>query len=305
MSSQKTERLINLTLALLATKRYLTKSEIFKSVTGYSGSPETMERMFERDKDELRSMGVEIEVKGLDPLFEDDQGYLIRTETFQLNGNEFAADELLYLTMAANLWHDSALSNDSKAALLKIQSLSGPIEFNAINFPVVRDSESSQMLATAFEAIEKLKKLSFKYNGNQRSVEPLGMFMRSGFWYLVAQDDRVIKSFKMVRVESKISIEDRTFIKLEGFDLTAYLERYSEEEIFEAEILVRKEQAYSLRSKYSVNDHDSEWDLMFISYSYEPELIENLLWHGQNIIVRKPQSLRDSIVSRLEEFIDG
>jgi proteasome accessory factor B len=305
MSSQKTERLINLTLALLATKRYLTKSEIFKSVTGYSGSPETMERMFERDKDELRNMGVEIEVKGLDPLFEDDQGYLIRTETFQLNGNEFAADELLYLTMAANLWHDSALSNDSKAALLKIQSLSGPIEFNAINFPVVRDSESSQMLATAFEAIEKLKKLSFKYNGNQRSVEPLGMFMRSGFWYLVAQDDKVIKSFKLVRVESKISIEDRTFIKPEGFDLTAYLERYSEEEIFEAEILVRKEQAYSLRSKYSVKEHDSEWDLMFIPYSYEPEIIENLLWHGQNIIVRKPQSLRDSIVSRLEEFIDG
>jgi proteasome accessory factor B len=305
MSSQKTERLINLTLALLATKRYLTKSEIFKSVTGYSGSPETMERMFERDKDELRNMGVEIEVKGLDPLFEDDQGYLIRTETFQLNGNEFAADELLYLTMAANLWHDSALSNDSKAALLKIQSLSGPIEFNAINFPVVRDSESSQMLATAFEAIEKLKKLSFKYNGNQRSVEPLGMFMRSGFWYLVAQDDKVVKSFKLVRVESKISIEERTFIKPKGFDLTAYLERYSEEEIFEAEILVRKEQAYSLRSKYSVKEHDSEWDLMFIPYSYEPEIIENLLWHGQNIIVRKPQSLRDSIVSRLEEFIDG
>ena len=305
MSSQKTERLINLTLALLATKRYLTKSEIFKSVTGYSGSPETMERMFERDKDELRNMGVEIEVKGLDPLFEDDQGYLIRTETFQLNGNEFAADELLYLTMAANLWHDSALSNDSKAALLKIQSLSGPIEFNAINSPVVRDSESSQMLATAFEAIEKLKKLSFKYNGNQRSVEPLGMFMRSGFWYLVAQDDKVIKSFKLVRVESKISIEDKTFIKPEGFDLTTYLERYSEEEIFEAEIFVRKEQAYSLRSKYSVKDHDSEWDLMFIPYSYEPEIIENLLWHGQNIIVRKPQSLRDSIVSRLEEFIDG
>ncbi len=264
-----------------------------------------MERMFERDKDELRNMGVEIEVKGLDPLFEDDQGYLIRTETFQLNGNEFAADELLYLTMAANLWHDSALSNDSKAALLKIQSLSGPIEFNAINSPVVRDNESSQMLTTAFEAIEKLKKLSFKYNGIQRIVEPLGMFMRSGFWYLVAQDKKVIKSFKLVRIEAKISIEDGTFLKPEGFDLTAYLKKYSEEEIFEAEILVRKEQAYSLRSKYSVKEHDSEWDLMFIPYSYEPEIIENLLWHGQNIIVRKPQSLRDSIVSRLEEFIDG
>jgi proteasome accessory factor B len=305
MSSQKTERLINLTLALLATKRYLTKSEIFKSVTGYSGSPETMERMFERDKDELRSMGVEIEVKGLDPLFEDDQGYLIRTETFQLNGNEFASDELLYLTMAANLWHDSALSNDSKGALLKIQSLSGPIEFNVFNSPVVRDNENSQMLATAFEAIEKHKKLSFKYNGSQRSVMPLGMFMRSGFWYLVAQDEKVIKSFKLVRIEAKISTEDGAFLKPEGFDLTDYLKKYTEEEEFEAEILVRKEQAYSLRSKHLVKEYDSEWDLMFIPYSYEPEIIENLLWHGQNIIVRKPLSLRDSIVSRLEEFING
>lgn len=68
MSSQKTERLINLTLALLATKRHLTKSEIFNQVAGYSGSPETMERMFERDKDELRNLGIQIEVKGIDPL---------------------------------------------------------------------------------------------------------------------------------------------------------------------------------------------------------------------------------------------
>jgi len=305
MSSQKTERLINLTLALLATKRYLTKSEIFKSVTGYSGTPETMERMFERDKDELRNMGVEIEVKGLDPLFEDDQGYLIRSETFQLSGNEFASDELLYLTMAANLWHDSALSNDSKAALLKIQSLSGPIEFNAFNSPVVRDNENSQMLATAFEAIEKCKKLSFKYNDNHRIVEPLGMFMSSGFWYLVAQDEKIVKSFKLVRIESKIAMDAGSFQKLEGFDLSSYLKRYSEEEIIQAEILVRKEQAYSLRSKYLVKEFDSEWDLMSIPYSYEPEMIEILLWHGQNIIVKNPQPLRNSIVSRLGEFING
>jgi proteasome accessory factor B len=56
--SRKIERLINLTIALLATKRYLTKSEIFNSVEGYEGSPETKERMFERDKDDLRSLGI-------------------------------------------------------------------------------------------------------------------------------------------------------------------------------------------------------------------------------------------------------
>ena len=94
MSDQKTERLINLTLALLSSKRYLTKSEIFNNVAGYSGSPETMERMFERDKDELRNLGIRIEVRALDPLFEDDQGYLIDSDTFQINPNDFSQEEI-------------------------------------------------------------------------------------------------------------------------------------------------------------------------------------------------------------------
>jgi predicted DNA-binding transcriptional regulator YafY len=60
-----------------------------------------------------------------------------------------------------------------------------------------------------------------------------------------------------------------------------------------------------LRSKYPVQEYDSEWDLMQIPYSYEPEIIEILLWHGQNIIVKKPEKLRNSIISRLQEFVDG
>jgi proteasome accessory factor B len=161
------------------------------------------------------------------------------------------------------------------------------------------------MLTTAFEAIEQLKQLSFTYNGSDRIVEPLGMFMRSGFWYLVAKDNQVIKSFKLVRIESKISTLAGSFKKPEGFDLNDYLRRYNEEEVINAEILVRKDQAYSLRSKYQVKEFDSEWDSMVVPYSYEPEIVENLLWHGQNIIVKKPQSLRSTVISRLEEFING
>jgi len=50
MSSAKTERLVNLTMALLASQRFIKKSEIFRKVAGYSGSQETKERMFERDR---------------------------------------------------------------------------------------------------------------------------------------------------------------------------------------------------------------------------------------------------------------
>jgi len=58
MADTKTERLVNLTLALLASKRFLKKSEILRTVAGYEGSAESMDRMFERDKDDLRALGI-------------------------------------------------------------------------------------------------------------------------------------------------------------------------------------------------------------------------------------------------------
>ena len=77
MVDKKAERLINLTIALLAANRYLKKSEIFKSVEGYSGTADSMDRMFERDKNELRSLGIDISVGDIDPLFDDEPGYRI------------------------------------------------------------------------------------------------------------------------------------------------------------------------------------------------------------------------------------
>ena len=307
MSAQKTERLINLTLALLATKRHLTKSEIFKAVAGYSGSPETMERMFERDKDELRSLGIEIEVKGIDPLFEDEQGYLIRSETFQLSENEFTKEELLYLTMAANLWHDSALGSDSKAALLKIQSLSGPIESDAVNTPAVRDSESAALLSSAFEAVDTEQLIKFGYKGKERTAQPFGLYTRDGFWYLVAREEDEIKSFKLLRIEGKIVKEGRagSFKKPPEFDLIKFLSNSRSEQEMQAQVLVRKEQAHVLRSKYSAKEINEEWDLMSIPYIYEQEIIETILWYGTNIIVDSPASLRSEVISRLKVIANG
>ena len=307
MSAQKTERLINLTLALLATKRYLTKSEIFRAVAGYSGSPETMERMFERDKDELRGLGIEIEVKGIDPLFEDEQGYLIRSETFQLSENEFSKEELLYLTMAANLWHDSALGSDSKAALLKIQSLSGPIESDAVNTPAIRDSESAALLSSAFEAVDTEQLIKFRYKGKERSAQPFGLYTRDGFWYLVAREEDEIKSFKLLRIEGKIVKDGKagSFKKPPEFDLIKFLSNSRSEQEMQAQVLVRKEQAHVLRSKYSTKEINEEWDLMLIPYIYEQEIIETILWYGTNIILDSPASLRSEVISRLKVIANG
>ena len=108
MSSRKNERLINLTIALLATKRYLTKSEIFRTIEGYDGTPESKERMFERDKDDLRTLGIEIEVGGLDPLFDDEAGYRIRPDSYALNLGEVTGSEIALLSLAAESWRGAA-----------------------------------------------------------------------------------------------------------------------------------------------------------------------------------------------------
>jgi proteasome accessory factor B len=305
VSDQKTERLINLTLALLSSKRYLTKLEIFKVVAGYSGSPETMERMFERDKDDLRNLGIRIEVRGLDPLFEDDQGYLIDSDTHQISPDNFSKEDILLLTMAANLWHGSALQQDSKAALLKIQSLDGLVATNTVTSPVVEDNEDSKKLLLIFDAVERAISLEFEYNGTIRQVKPYGIYTRRGFWYLAAQEKEVIKSFKVVRIGQQIKAISKAhgFVKSPEFKLSTFLGDMNAPSASKAEIRIRKNQALALRKRYEVIEVDAEWDKVFIDYNFEEDLIESLLWYGSNLVVISPKTIRDQIITRVKGLV--
>ena len=306
MSNQKTERLINLTLALLSSKRYLTKSEIFKNVAGYSGSAETMERMFERDKDDLRNLGVRIEVRALDPLFEDDQGYLIDSNSFQINPDDFSKEEILMLTMAANLWHRSALQHDSRAALLKIQSLDGMVETNTVASPVVEDNEDSRKLSLIFDAVERSVLLEFEYKGIVRQVKPYGMYTRRGFWYLAAQENDVVKSFKVIRISDQIKAisKSQSFTKPKDFKLSTFIEGMNGATKSQTEVRIRKNQALAIRKRHKVEEIDSDWDQVLFDYVYEEDLIESLLWYGANVVVISPKTVRDQIIKRVKGLIN-
>lgn len=307
MSSQKTERLINLTLALLASKRYLSKAEILRNIPGYEGSPETKERMFERDKDDLRSLGIQIDVNNFDPLFEDEQGYLIKSDSFQFAENEFTKEELLLLTMAANLWHDSAVEIDSQNALLKIQSLSGPVENDMTTTPTLRITEDWQLLVSIFTAVQNKQILEFSYRGKKRQVNPYGLYSSKGFWYLIAFEINVIKSFKLVRIEGEVDLigEKDAFEKPVYFNVGNFLKEESNSVSLVSKLQVRKGAALSLRNKFTVKDLDSEWDLMDIPYTNEQELLEMVLWHGTDLKLIEPAALRQLLVANLESYLNG
>lgn len=307
MSSQKTERLINLTLALLASKRYLSKAEILRNIPGYEGSPETKERMFERDKDDLRSLGIQIDVNNFDPLFEDEQGYLIKSDSFQFAENEFTKEELLLLTMAANLWHDSAVEIDSQNALLKIQSLNGPVENDMTTTPTLRITEDWQLLVSIFTAVQNKQILEFSYRGKKRQVNPYGLYSSKGFWYLIAFEINVIKSFKLVRIEGEVDLigEKDAFEKPDNFNVGNFLKEESNSVSLVSKLQVRKGAALSLRNKFTVKDLDSEWDLMDIPYTNEQELLEMVLWHGTDLKLIEPAALRQLLVANLESYLNG
>src|SRR5665811_16982 len=91
MAPRKTERQLNLVICLLASRRYLTREKIRDSVEGYQGlSDAAFQRMFERDKDDLRDLGIPIETGSNDSYFDDEQGYRILPGDFELPPVEFS-----------------------------------------------------------------------------------------------------------------------------------------------------------------------------------------------------------------------
>ena len=216
MSSAKTERLVNLTMALLATSRYMQKSEIFRKVAGYSGTQETKERMFERDKDDLRALGIEIEVASADPLFEDEPGYRIKPETYQMPIKSFTPTEIGILPTALGLWLDSSLEDIALGAARRVNStalLDPALEINSLrtmNFSAEGLLDVTKALANRSEIAFSYRKAGAAKSDNRR-VNPLGLSAWKGEWYLVGEDlDRSdIRTFNFSRISSKIDISKK------------------------------------------------------------------------------------------------
>src|SRR5215218_7764978 len=128
MSAQKTERLLNLVICLLSTRQFLAKEQIRSSVPQYAECPsdEAFDRMFERDKEELRDMGVPLETGGNDAWFDDEVGYRVDRAAYALPEVSFSPDELAVLGLASRVWQQASLAAPASRALAKLTALGAP-----------------------------------------------------------------------------------------------------------------------------------------------------------------------------------
>ena len=120
MSKQKTERLLSLVVCLLSARRYLTAGQIRDAVPGYPGTFDAFKRMFERDKDELRELGIPLETgtNGTD----EEVGYRISRQAYELPEIRLEPDEAAVLGLAARVWRQAELAGAAAGALLKLRA---------------------------------------------------------------------------------------------------------------------------------------------------------------------------------------
>lgn len=309
--SRKSERLVNLTIALLATKRYLTKSEIFRTVDVYMGSAEAKERMFERDKDDLRNLGIEIEVGNFDPLFDDEAGYRIRPEKYELQLGELNNNQIALLSLAAQAWRGAALDTSALSALVKLKSIGIDSDLDSLPAlaPQVTDADSELSVIT--HAIVTRTVISFAYLAEslevqKRALEPYGVAARDGHWYVVGNDldKRDIRVFRIDRIRDEVIShgKEKSFEIPQSFSVVEHLSPPAKIEI--AIVQVRLGKAYSLRRNLTAISVGDEWETVHIPYSDEDSFLREILWHGDDVILIEPAQLRQRIIYTLTEIVE-
>lgn len=304
--SRKSERLVNLTIALLATKRYLTKSEIFRTVEGYEGSPEAMERMFERDKDDLRSLGIAIELGSFDPLFEDEAGYRITPSSYRLDLGELDGTDIALLSIAASAWTGAALERESTSALIKLASMGLDSDSEALSLLAPRINGTNENFTVITDAIIRRSEIEFEYVSSdltkqQRRIAPYSLRGQSGSWYLVGQDleKKSLRTFRLDRIVSEVSASKKN----NTYVIPDEIPDQGGEEVREiARIRIRKNRGHQLRSYATVLESDEEWDEVSLPIVDANWLLRTILWHRDDVVLLEPSSLRKQIVQSLKEL---
>lgn len=311
---KKEDRLFSLILALVSSREGLTKNEILKTVRGYSdiydfNGNTALDKMFERDKDEIRSMGVIIDTLE----FPEEEGqthnirYSISRSNYDFPENlSFTSDELTLLNVAAAAWREASLSNDSRHALTKIRSLGV-----SANDPLIGVAPQIRINERAFEAVEDALEneliLTFNYlkpgqsKPQERTAAPLAVLSWGGLWYVLAYDfdAEAERTFLLKRIVSQPKrIPQKTHPRLSenyAHRLMNELEELTRANTAEIACIPGSDAAIRLAARYGLTG-----STLSFGYSDVELLADDLVVFGSQLTVLSPAELVHAVRSRFE-----
>jgi proteasome accessory factor B len=310
------ERLFSLVLALLATDAGLTKTEILSTVQGYrqkystSGDNANLERQFERDKDDIRDLGVPLETIEAPGQAGNNQNlrYRIPRGTYQLPADvRFSPEETTLLNLAAMVWREGSLSGQSRRAIMKLRSLGVTTTEPVLGYaPRVRVREAA--FEPLSEALERHVQVRFSYlkpgeeSPRLRVVNPLALVQHQGRWHLYADEPEsgTTKTFLLRRIVSPVDATSRTFEAPEldpSAQALADLEEVWSQRVALIEVEPGSDAATRLgkrRGTRAVDDNSLE-----LHFTDANILADELAGFGPEVLVVSPDSLRDAVRARL------
>ncbi len=309
MAARRAERLVNLVICLLSTRQFLTAERIRDVVPGYEpadGDPRTDEafkRMFERDKAELRDLGVPLET-GRNSVFDADDGYRITRRRYELPPIEFDPAEAAAVGLAARLWQSAALGTPARNALIKLRA--GGTDVEAPSGGVLPHVDASDpSLPTFLDAARHARAVRFDYlksgsgRPERRDLEPWGVLSYRRRWYVVGFDrDRDdVRSFRLSRVQGEVAPYGRSgaFERPEKVDLLAAVVGRRPDEDRVARIRVTGNGAAQLR-RYATGECDGVLTVTFADLSWLARIVAGA---GACARVLEPPDLVEAVHSRL------
>ena len=311
MSRRKTERLLSLVVCLLSTRRALTAAQIREAVPGYPDSFEAFKRMFERDKEELRELGIPLETDLASP-GDEEAGYRIRRQAYELPEITLEPDEAAVLGLAARVWQRAELAGAAAGALLKLRAAGIDAEdgTRAVIEPRVHTGEAA--FGPLWEAVMERRPVGFAYRAagrtgpQQRRLEPWGVVNRHGRWYVAGHDlDRdAVRVFRLSRIEGAVSFSGPpgSVVVPEGTDVRELVRDWdaSPPAHRAATLRVRTGAGHGLR-RYALAERPGGdgWDTVQVSF-HDIGYSDYLASFGADVIAVDPPDLREAVIRRLK-----
>jgi proteasome accessory factor B len=315
LSAKKLERLVNLLLMLLSARKPVSAEQIRAVVPGYDQDDnDAFHRMFERDKEELRELGVPVEKEPLDA-WGDEVGYRVPKASYELPAISLEPDEAAAVALAARLWQSAGLADASASALLKLRAAgieADPVATAGIEPRVAARDASFDPLLTAVRAG---RPVSFGYQPSyadqpvRRTVEPWGLVHRHGNWYLVGHDrDRAAtRVFKLSRVRGDVTYEGKpgTVHVPEGVDLQAVVAPFdSDPATGTAVVRLAPGAAWDVRrTARSLTEDPDGWTRAEVPLGDVDRFADWLVGFGPDAVVLSPPEARAAVIERLRKLV--
>ncbi|MFV2101521.1 helix-turn-helix transcriptional regulator [Micromonospora sp. LOL_024] len=318
MSRSRTERLVNLVICLLSTRRFLTAAQIAATVPGYEHEPdearehEAFQRKFERDKAELRELGVPLET-GTASAFDAEPGYRIARREYALPDIPLKPDEAAAVGIAARLWQHAGLAAAASSGLAKLRAAGVDVDPQAtlgLEPMVTVDPAFAPLAAAARDRRE----VRFDYRvpdrdaPDRRRLQPWGVVCWRGRWYVVGHDlERdATRCFRLSRVVGTVRAagEPAAYQPPAGVDLISHVARWSGpiERPGRATVLVSPGRAVGLRRWAVEVVAGAAADRLVLPYAEAESLAGHLVGYGPDVCVLDPPEVREAVIQRLKEI---